>query len=103
MMSKAAKEFAKEHLSSLKERLRILHETEDEYLIRILSSSLTAVAKLVGASAYDESLLELSLERSVFVYNDALDEFKSLYHTEIEDLYLTNLIKASEGEKDETR
>ena len=98
-----AKVFAEEHLDALKERLRIMHQTEDDKLKRILASSVVAIAKLVGASRYDDSLVELSCERSMFVYNDALDEFRSLYADEIEDLYITNLIIAREGVSYEER
>lgn len=94
-MAKDAGEFANEHLEAFKEKMRITHEAEDHNLLRMLKSSVTAVAVLVGAPSYDDSLLELTLERAMCEYHDALDEFKTIYAHEIEDLYLINLIKAS--------
>ena len=102
-MFEKAKVFADEHIQSLKDRLKILHDTEDEYLKRILASSVIAVATLVGASELSESLVELACERAMFIYNDALDEFKSLYEDEIEHLYLMNLIVAKEADSDDER
>lgn len=102
-MFEEAEVFAGEHLKSLKDRLRILHDTENDYLTRLLASSVIAVAKLVGSATLDKSLVELSCERAVFTYNDALDEFTSLYASEIEDLYLTNLIKSREVARDDER
>lgn len=99
-MTEASK-FAEEHLEAFKERMSITHD-EDENLKRLLASSVVAVAKLVGASAFDETLVELTFERSMCAYNDALDEFKTLYAEEIEDLYLTNLLLASQEVEDVT-
>lgn len=93
------KEFAQELLSDFKERMHITHSSEDDTLKRMLESSAVAIAKLVGASSFDGSLAELTMERALYVYNDALDEFRKAYADEIEDLYLSNLIMASEEKK----
>lgn len=100
-MNEEAKKFAETHFDEFKERLRITGDDEDDMLKRMLASSVVAIAKLVGASALDEDLIELSFERAMFDYNDALDEFKKLYASEIEDLYLTNMIIANEVAKDD--
>lgn len=48
-MKKAA-EYAASKLENFKERMRITHESEDDKLIRMLTSSALAIATLVGAS-----------------------------------------------------
>ena len=98
-MLEGAKEFAEKHLDAFKERMHITHD-EDDNLKRILTSSVVAVAVLVGASAYDESLVELTFERAMCDYNDALDEFRTLYEEEIQDLYFINMVLASEVTED---
>lgn len=100
-MTTDAEEFAVKYLKDFKERMHITYD-EDDNLLRLLASSVAAVAKLVGATAYDETLVELTFERAMCAFNDALDEFKTLYAEEIEDLYLTNMIVASEEAKDDS-
>ncbi|WP_421426055.1 hypothetical protein [Streptococcus suis] len=100
-MKKAA-EYATSKLENFKERMRITHEIEDDKLIRMLTSSALAIATLVGASSFDDTIEELVLERAMYLYHDSLDEFQKNYSDEIEILYLRNMIIANEGSDDAT-
>lgn len=91
-----AKLFGTKNLDGFKKRLKITHNDEDETLKQMLASSAVVIATLVGASDFDGSIVELTFNRAMFDYNDALDEFMKLYRDEIENLYLTNMIFASE-------
>lgn len=91
-------EFAVEYLPVLRERLRLSSGEEDKLLTSTLKSSAMAIVTLTGASNLDISVAELAIERSIYVYNDALDEFKKAYSDEIEDLYLRYMVLADEEE-----
>lgn len=90
-----AEKFADENLQDFKDRMRIYTEDEKELgnLKRMLSSSIMAVALLVGSTEVDEMLTELAFERARYVYHDALDEFQTNYANEIELQSMINRIK----------
>ena len=95
-MTMDTEEFALRHLDDFKAKMRITHDGEDSHLLRMLQSSVRVIAMLVGAATYDDSLVELTFERAMCDYNDALDEFQTLYGDEIENLYFANLVMAHE-------
>ncbi|MBL3715607.1 hypothetical protein GHK52_01970 [Lactococcus garvieae] len=98
-----AKSWANENLEDFKQRMRISTTDSDELanLTKMLVASYTSILRLVGVSdASDPEVEELIYERSRYVYNDALDEFKENYRHNIRDIYLANLPKESEESND---
>lgn len=91
--------FADEELAAFKERMRITSDDEDDNLKKMLSSSIVAVALLVGADEIDDMLVELAFERARYVYHDALDEFQTNYANEIELQAMVHSLKEAERAK----
>ncbi|WP_270736392.1 hypothetical protein [Streptococcus anginosus] len=89
-------EFADGQLAAFKERMRITSDDEDDNLKKMLSSSIVAVALLVGADEIDDMLVELAFERARYVYHDALDEFQTNYANEIELQAMVHSLKEAE-------
>lgn len=88
--------FVDEQLAAFKERMRITSADEDDNLKKMLSSSIVAVALLVGADEIDDMLVELVFERARYVYHDALDEFQTNYANEIELQAMVHSLKEAE-------
>lgn len=88
--------FVDEQLAAFKERMRITSADEDDNLKKMLSSSIVAVALLVGADEIDDMLVELTFERARYVYHDALDEFQTNYANEIELQAMVHSLKEAE-------
>ncbi|MBF7050568.1 MULTISPECIES: hypothetical protein [unclassified Streptococcus] len=88
--------FVDEQLAAFKERMRITSADEDDNLKKMLSSSIVAVALLVGADEIDDMLVELAFERARYVYHDALDEFQTNYANEIELQAMVHSLKEAE-------
>lgn len=58
-------------LEDLKNRLKIMHSSEDDELQRILKASESSIQAMTGASDMTEPILEeLIIERSRYAYND---------------------------------
>ena len=76
--------------------MRIPSDDEDDNLKKMLSSSIVAVALLVGADEIDDMLVELAFERARYVYHDALDEFQTNYANEIELQAMVHSLKEAE-------
>ncbi len=89
-------EFADGQLDAFKDRMRITSTDEDDNLKKMLSSSIVAVALLVGADEIDDMLVELAFERARYVYHDALDEFQTNYANEIELQAMVHSLKEAE-------
>ena len=90
------KKFVDEQLAAFKERMRITSADEDDNLKKMPSSSIVAVALLVGADEIDDMLVELAFERARYVYHDALDEFQTNYANEIELQAMVHSLKEAE-------
>ena len=90
------KKFVDEQLAAFKGRMRITSADEDDNLKKMLSSSIVAVALLVGADEIDDMLVELAFERARYVYHDALDEFQTNYANEIELQAMVHSLKEAE-------
>lgn len=88
--------FADGQLDAFKNRMRITSTDEDDNLKKMLSSSIVAVALLVGADEIDDMLVELAFERARYVYHDALDEFQTNYANEIELQAMVHSLKEAE-------
>lgn len=80
-----------ELLKSLKDRLQITWDEEDEDLESIISRSKSYLSELTGATFNfdkEEWPKELLLERCRYVYNNAADEFEKNYAHELSRLIL---------------
>lgn len=97
-----AKTWATANLNAFKQRMRISTTDPDELanLTKMLTASYTSILRLVGVSdATDPEVEELIIERSRYTYNDALDEFKVNYASNIRDAFLAN--QPDEGEEND--
>lgn len=73
-----------DHVKEFKERMRITHTSEDDYLERILSASLADIKEKCGEFTLDnERGKELVFERSRYVYNDSLEFFQDNFQHQI--------------------
>lgn len=79
-----------EILKEFKERMKIFHDTEDDNLKRLLSSSLSALNDSCGDFDFEhEAGKELVFERARYAYNDSLEFFAGNFLTEIINLSLS--------------
>lgn len=73
-----------ELLIAFKKRMRISHDSENDNLIFMLESSISAIKNLVGsADTSDSRIKELILERARYIYNDSLEFFEENFQNEI--------------------
>ena len=71
-------------LKEFKGRMKISHDTEDDNLKRLLSSSLIALNNSCGWFGFENEVgKELVFERARYAYNDSLEFFASNFLTEI--------------------
>lgn len=71
-------------LEDLKNRLKIMHSSEDDELQRILKASERTIQAMTGASDMTEPILEeLIIERSRYAYNDSLEYFEDNFQSQI--------------------
>jgi hypothetical protein len=80
-----------ELLTEFKARMRITHSTEDDNLRRILSHSAEDLLQKTGPFDLEanERARELTLERSRYAYNDALEYFDQNFLSSITSLGLS--------------
>lgn len=77
-------EIADNILKEFKDRMKISHDSEDDNLKRLLSSSLSALNHSCGSFDFDCVLgKELVFERARYAYNDSLEFFADNFLTEI--------------------
>lgn len=77
-------EITQEILVDFKQRMRITHGTEDEYLKKTLSASLNDIKEKCGEFSLDNSRgRELVFERSRYVYNDSVEYFQDNFQHQI--------------------
>jgi len=78
-------------LDEFKRRNHIFHDSENESLDEILNKSRVAIKRLVGSDDItDLQIAELVLERSRYVYNDALEYFDDNFQSELIGVSLNN-------------
>lgn len=90
-------------LEDFKKRMKIFHSAEDDNLARIVEASRLAIVRETGnGDDSDPAIRELILERSRYVYNDALEFFDDNFRGEIYKAYVDNALKAGDfdGEDD---
>lgn len=85
-------------LKLLKGNLHIFHDTEDDILRHIISSSIKDIESVGGdMSVFEEETKELVVERSRYVYNDSLEFFYDNFREQLLNLsfrtYTHNLKK----------
>lgn len=86
-------------LKEFKERMKIMHSTEDDNLKRLLSSSLVALNNSCGEFGFDNVMgKELVYERARYAYNDLLEFFIDNFLTDINNLSLS-LFNAKEEQE----
>lgn len=78
-------------LVEFKERMHISHNSEDDNLIRILKASESYMkSKGIDVSEGNEQAKELTIERSRYVYNDAVEFFEDNFLSQILSLSFDN-------------
>lgn len=78
-------------LVEFKERMHISHNVEDDNLIRILKASESYMkSKGIDVSEGNEQAKELTIERSRYVYNDAVEFFEDNFLSQILSLSFDN-------------
>lgn len=78
-------------LDEFKARNHIFHDSENDNLNDILSKSRVAIKRLVGSDDLTKpQIAELVLERSRYVYNDALEYFNDNFQSELIGVSLDN-------------
>lgn len=88
-------------LEELKDRMKIMHSTEDKKLKRILLSSLIALQKSCGAfDLTNEQGKELVFERARYVYNDSLEFFADNFLSEIINFSISLSITKTDEEEE---
>lgn len=72
-------------LKEFKGRMKIMHDSEDDNLKRLLSSSLLAIKRDCGDFdiSENEAGKELVFERARYAYNDSLEFFTDNFLTDI--------------------
>lgn len=77
-------------LKEFKDRMHFTHSSEDESLKRLLSLSYSAITSMVGAFDIDVNARarELVLERTRYVYSEALEFFNANFSSEITSVQL---------------
>lgn len=87
-----------ELLKIFKLRMRIFHDEEDDNLNHILKGSLSYIKRYCGSEDLtNESIKELVIERSRYVYNDQVEFFYQNFKAELMAMSLKNY----GGESDE--
>lgn len=91
-----------DYLSLFKTRMRIFHNSEDDYLLSILNASMADIFSLCGEFdlAEEHTGLELIFERSRYAYNDSLEYFYDNFQTSILNLSI-RLAGDSDGNQSE--
>lgn len=89
-------EIPTETLAEFKERMKIMHSSEDGNLKRLLSSSFAALAATCGDfDLSNEQGKELVFERARYAYNDSLEFFDNNFLSRIVSFQLTLLGEGS--------
>ncbi|PGR01345.1 hypothetical protein [Priestia megaterium] len=91
-----------ELLQEFKDRMHFTHNSEDSNLQKLLSFSISAITRRVGAFDIDENegARELVLERTRYAYNDALEYFDKNFESEILSVQLENALSEIVLEED---
>ena len=85
-------------LDRFKRRMKISHSIEDETLQELLNSSIRAVKSACGDFDIEEneSAVELVIERTRYVYNDALEFFDDNFSSRVTSLALDILSSSTD-------
>jgi hypothetical protein len=95
-------EISTELLKKFKDRMHITHSSEDDNLKELLSFSVVAIKGNCGAfdingtTDIDIRAKELVLERTRYVYNDALEYFEDNFLSELNSLGLSIAFEESD-------
>jgi hypothetical protein len=89
-------------LKKLKDRLHITHSSEDDNLKELLSFSIVAIRgncgefEVDGTTDIDIRARELVLERTRYLYNDAIEYFEDNFLSELNSLGLSIAFEESD-------
>ncbi|MGD7021776.1 phage head-tail connector protein [Rossellomorea vietnamensis] len=95
-------EISTDLLQDFKDRMHITHSSEDDNLKRLLSFSIVAIRsncgsyEVEGETDIDIRARELVLERTRYVYNDALEYFEDNFLSELNSLGLSIAFEESD-------
>lgn len=89
-------------LQEFKDRMHFTHSSEDTSLKRLLSLSYSAIVSMVGTFDIDVNARarELVLERTRYVYNEALEFFNTNFSSEISSVQLEIALEEISLEED---
>jgi hypothetical protein len=89
-------------LKEFKDRMHFTHSSEDNSLKRLLSLSYSALTSMVGTFDIDVNARarELVLERTRYVYNEALEFFNTNFSSEISSVQLEIALEEISLEED---
>lgn len=90
-----------ELVQELKESLHITNAREDDYIKKILSSSIAYLRSVCGDIDIEnnESARELVVERARYSYNDAVEYFEDNFLSQINNLGMTLVFEGDENEE----
>ncbi|MCA1058114.1 phage gp6-like head-tail connector protein [Rossellomorea aquimaris] len=95
-----------ELLKKFKDKMHITHSSEDDNLKELLSFSIVAIRSncgefvVEGTTDIDIRARELVLERTRYLYNDAIEYFEDNFSSELNSLGLSIALK--EGDENAT-
>ncbi|WDF81816.1 hypothetical protein PQ472_07740 [Lacticaseibacillus pabuli] len=84
-------EITDEQLAAFKERMHILHKSEDDYLKRLIKQSRDYVFGVGSAAEMTGKAEELVYERARYAYNDHLEEFDTNFRPMLMNLSIDNM------------
>jgi hypothetical protein len=91
-------------LHQFKDRMHITHSSEDNNLERLLSFSIAAIKSncgefdIYGKTEIDLRAKELVLERTRYLYNDALEYFEDNFLSQLNSLGISIALKESDSD-----
>lgn len=90
-----------ELVQELKNSLHITNTREDDYIKKILSSSIAYLRSVCGDIDIEnnENARELVIERARYSYNDAVEYFEDNFLSQIHNLGMTLVFEGDENEE----
>lgn len=89
-----------DHITEMKQRLKIYHQFEDDHIENLLEQSYEDLNKRCGGFEMEDSITgrELVYERTRYAYNDSLEFFYDNFLGHITSFSLNNTLKEDEGD-----
>lgn len=95
-------EITDELLQEFKDKMHFSHKGEDSNLKKLLSFSIAAITRKVGAFNIEENegAKELVFERARYAYNDAVEYFDKNFSSELNSVGFEIAMAQKEGDPD---